>query len=482
LSWVEPDTHGWVINPATDGDWQRLVDEYAGEYPDPFINVIAAARGGGCKTVVVENRYVDPDYRSEYSAFWSLKFEGQSAFARRLHFFSKSLTDEQIHALPPKPGYLGYSVLRPLPQGRIGRTVLAPPVHLRQATLTSVTDHVSLFGNPLTVHGVPFCQQDCEYLRCAHAAAWMCHYAAYRRDIVGRHTTAKLVGLTPSMLSVQRALPSKGMTNNQLQAVFGGLGEPALFYGLSDLPTVLGVPDPKPLRDEDGDLVSPGYWDTRMISIICRYLNSGFPVLVSTEKHAFVLVGWFRDGDEVRFIACDDQVGPYEIVDSPFGHAKAPWLSLMIPLPPKVFLSGESAENACFQHLLGFASKVPQLAQMASDLSSGKIELRSSLKLGSDFKKEIESKTSSAEVLRALRLARLPHWVWTVEAHLRDACETDEPCVFAEAMYDSTSFDLAPRLICVSLPGVVAVYPPDGGQTVIVAGGPAPWPSLLKVH
>lgn len=482
LPWVDPDTHGWVANPASDADWSQLIDEYAGEYPDPFTNVIGAARGGGCRTVVVENRYVDADYRSEYSAFWSLKFENQSPFARRLHFFSERLTDAQIHDLPEQPGYLGYCVLRPLAQGRVGRTVLAPPASLRGATLTTVTDRVSLFGNPLTVRGVPFCQQDGEYLRCAHAAAWMCHYPAFRREIVGRHTTAKLVGLTPSMLSVQRALPSKGMTQNQLQAVFGGLGQPALFYGMSELPKVRGVPDPDPQRDEDDDVVPAGHWDTRMISIICRYLNSGFPVLISTEKHAFVLVGWFRDGEEVRFVACDDQVGPYEIVESPFDHAKAPWMSLMIPLPPKVFLSGESAENACYLHLLGFASKVPQLTQLANDLTSGTIELRSSLKLGSDFKRDIESKTSSTEVLRTLRLARLPHWVWTVEAHMRGACETDQPCVFAEAMYDSTSFDLSPRLICVSLPGVVAVYPPDGAESVIVAGGPAPWPSLLKAH
>jgi len=482
LAWVDPDTHGWVSNPASDDDWAKLIAEYAGEYPDPFTKVIETARGGGARTVVVENRYVDADYRSEYSAFWSLKFENQSPFTRRMHFFSKQLSDAEIHDLPDEHGYLGYSVLRPVPHGRVGRTVLAPPTELSQATLTCVTDRVSLFGNTLSISGVPFCQQDGEFLRCAQAAAWMCHYPAFRREIVGRRTTAKLVELTPSMLSVQRALPSKGMTQNQLQAVFGSLGQPALFYGMSSLPTVLGVRDPEPQFDEDGDPVPPGRWDTRMISIICRYLNSGFPVLISSASHAFVLVGWFRDGEHVRFVACDDQVGPYEVIDSPFDHYKAPWVSMMIPLPPKVFLSGESAENAFHQHLLGFANQLPPLKPLGEALMAGTLELRSSLKLGGEFKEQIQSKTSSPDVLRALRLARLPHWVWTVEAHMRGACDAGEPCVFAEAMYDSTSFDRSPRLICLSLPGVVAVYPPDGGKPIAIAGGAAPWPSLLTAH
>jgi hypothetical protein len=482
LAWADPDTHGWVIHPADDSDWNDLIEEYAGDYPKPFKQVVATVRSGGCRTVVVENRYVDADYRSEYSAFWSLKFENQSPFARRLHFFAESLTDEQLHSLPDNPGYLGYSVLRPVPQGSVGRTVLAPPPELSQATLTRISDTISLFGNSLTVEGVPFCQQDGEYLRCAHAAAWMCHYSAYRNGIVGRHTTAKLVGLTPSMLSVQRALPSKGMTQNQLQAVFGGLGQPALFYGLSNLPQVRGVVDPEPILDEDEEPLPPGLWDTRMYSIICRYLNSGFPVLVSSEDHAFVLVGWFREGEEVHFVACDDQIGPYEIIKSPFDHYKAPWMSLMIPLPPKVFLSGESGENAGYITLLSLARRIPQLNALADDLDAGRLQLRSSLKLGSAYKDEIGSKTSSSEVLRTLRLSRLPRWVWIVEAHMRGECEADKSCVFAEAMYDSTSFDLSPRLISVSLPGVVAVYPPDEGAPVSVAGGLPPWPSLLTAH
>jgi hypothetical protein len=481
MPWVDPNTHGWVLHPREDADWDALVHEYGGDFPDPLQQVFRVARDGGCSTVVVENRYVDLDFRSEYSAFWSLRFESPPPFARRLHFFKAELQDEQIHAVDGKDGYLGYSILRPLGSGAVGRTVLQPPPALASATLATVEEQVSLYGNRLWVRGVPFVQQDCEYLRCAHAAAWICHYTAYLRGLVGRQTTASIVDHTPSLLSAHRALPSKGMNLNQLQAVFGSVGQPALFYGLSNMPRVRGVKDPKPAVDKDGKARAAGYWDTRIFSVICRYLNSGFPVLIAGQDHAFALVGWFRDGDKIRFVACDDQKGPYEIIDSPFTHYKAPWHSIMVPLPPKVFLTGESAENAAYELILTYGLNVAGLQPLADGLRAGTLRLRSSLKDVRAFKDEVQTQTTSDDVLRAVRLARLPHFVWTVEAHDTSQCDQG-PCVYAAALYDSTSSDLSATLNILSLPAVVGIYPPDHGVPVVVTGGSAPWQSMLTAH
>ena len=478
--WVEPDAHGWVLHPSTDADWQKIIDEYGGDRPRPLEEVLKVARDSECQSVVVENRYVDLDYRSEFSAFWSLRFQTPPPFARRLHFFASKVEEGNLHKIPDDARYLGYSVLRPVAGGRVGRTVLAPPPALRSATLTLIQDDVSLFGNDLRVHGVPFCQQDGEYLRCAHVAAWICHYVAFKRKLVGRETTAAIASKSPPMLSTERALPSKGMTLNQLQAVFEALGQPALFYGLSNMPRVRGVPEPAPEADSEGNKLPPGLWDTRILSVVCRYLNSGFPVLIGTDDHALILVGWLRDGGDVRFVACDDQVGPYELLDSPFTHYKTPWRSIMIPLPPKVFLSGESAENAAFETLMAIGEAAqPALAE---GLAQGQIELRSSLKSGRAFKRAVASQASSEDVLRLVRLARLPHWVWAIEAHDRAACELNKPCVVAEVLVDSTSSDLAPRVDLLALPGLVVAYPPDEGRPVAEEAGMAPWRSLLNAH
>lgn len=120
--WVDPDSFGSVLKLADEETWQSFTREYAGGLPPrPFDQVVATVRAGGCRTVVVEHRYVDVDYRSEYSNFWSLKFDARSAFTRRLHFFSEDLDEEKLHLLDEGCGYLGYAVIRPVEYGR-GRT------------------------------------------------------------------------------------------------------------------------------------------------------------------------------------------------------------------------------------------------------------------------------------------------------------------------------------------------------------------------
>lgn len=507
--WVSPDIACWVKHPRTDRDWAALVAEYVGdpEKAEPLRRVLDVARRGGCLTVVIENRYVDVDYRSEYSAFWSLKFDNQSPFTRRLHFFAAEFDEDRVHKLLKgmRDSYLGYSVIRPVPYGRVGRTVLAPPPEL-QAHLTAITDHVSFFGQSLEVKGVPFCQQDAEFLRCAHAAAWICHYTASRHGQVGRRNTAEVVELSPSSLSPERARPSRGLNYNQLQVVFGELDQPAILYGLSNLPKVVGVAEPvSPDVPEEGEgeddpprLPTPaGYWDRRLESIICRYLNSGFPVLVGAEDHAFVLVGWRRDDEGViQFIACDDAVGPYEVIPSPFEHYKTPWEAIMVPLPPRVYMSAESAESRAHDALRSMskdgaerlsAAGNPNAAKLLSDLreelGDGRITLRTSLRTGASVKEGIAGATNSDEVLALIRGARLPHWVWLVEAHRRKLCGTKKGrCVVAAVVLDSTACDIEAPLDILTMPGTVIAYPPDDADEVTIDGSIDPWRSLIEVH
>lgn len=447
--------------------------------------IFKAVRAGGCRTVIVENRYVDGDFRSEFSAFWSRRFDGVPAFARRLHFFTTEIRDNELHALPDNSGYLGYAVIRPIEQGPVGRTVIAPPPEQRDATLALATDEITLFGNRLAVEGAPFCQQDGEYFRCAHAAAWMCHYSAVLRGLVPRQPTSAFIDATPTMLSLERPLPSKGMSLQQLQAVFGAFQQPALFYGLGKMPRVAGVEDPAPPPPADGHVLLPGKWDTRVFSVVCRYLNSGYPVFIATQDHAFALVGWYRDGDWIRFIVNDDQRGPYGVIDSPFEDSRGVWQALMVPLPPRVLLSAESAENRA--HLafraLGSAPGVAAAwAEIANGVADKSISLRTLLRDASEYKIELASRGVPEEATRLLRLARLPHFVWVVEAHDREARRAGEPCVIAEVVIDSTSNDYAPRLDALLMPELAMTYPPDGGTPAAVPNQTNRWQSSLPLN
>ena len=273
--------------------------------------------------------------------------------------------------------------------------MLLPPPQLRNATMALVEDEVSVFGNKLTIRAAPYSEQDGEFLRCAHSAIWACHYSAYRRGLVGRRLTAELAELAPALLSAARSLPSPGMTLEQIQAVFDATGQPALLYGMNQLPEVRGVENPPPKidpTDPDKKRILPaGLWDTRLFSVICRYLNSGFPVLIANARHAWVLVGWFKRAGQIRFVACDDQQGPYEVVQSPFTDKRKPWLAIMVPLPPKVFMSGEMAENwghrtfRAFGQVAGVPPSWAALSQALASLPKG-VSLRTFLRDGREYK------------------------------------------------------------------------------------------------
>lgn len=479
--WIDPDTHGWVHNPSSDSDWEALLQRFGGLPNSPLARVLEVARQGRCRSIIEENRYVDVDYRSEYSAFWSERFPSRPAFGRRLHFFRKSLSEGTLDRLPTDPGYLGYTVLKPIEPGRVGRTMLAPPRRLAKATLALATDRVSLFGTTLSVTGAPFCEQDGEYLRCAHAAIWMCHYAASRRGLVGRQATASLVEMSPSTLSHERALPSAGLTLNQIQAIFATTGQPALFYGVNQLPSVEGVDTPIPEETADGQVIHPGFWDTRIFSVLCRYLNAGFPVLVGTLNHAFVVVGWYRDKGRIRYVLCDDQVGPYEVVQSPFTDRRAPWNSIMVPLPPKVYMSGETAETTTHFLIRAHSARrgAPQpWKDLADGIANGSISLRTFLRANGDYKASVAGQGRPREATRALRLARLPHWVWVTEAQDRGLRAAGEPAVRAEMVFDSTSSDQRAAACAITLPGLTLTVPPDSGKAEAAPSGD-PWKSHL---
>jgi hypothetical protein len=483
--WVAPDTSAWVHHPASAADWEVLRDRFEATAVAPLARVLDVAKANRCRTVIEENRYVDPDFRSEYTAFWADRFRAPRPFTRRLHFFKKSIAEEKMHQLPADPGYLGYCVVKPLPVGRVGRTVLAPPPRLlKKARLALTTDEISLFGRPLSVTGAPFCEQDGEFLRCAHAASWMAHYHAACRGSVGRHLTAQLVDLSPTSVWHERALPSPGLTLNQIQAVFASTGQPALFYGLSKMPEVQGVDNPTPKYWDPAKkkMKHPGLWDTRIFSVLCRYLNAGFPAIITTENHAFTAVGWFREGKRIRFVVCDDQWGPYETVTSPFTDRRAPWTGFMIPLPPKVYLTGEMAESTAHYRARSYgavSNAPPEWVQLKEGIEQNDVSLRTFLRSNLGYKSALKAQGRDDAITRMLQLARLPHWVWVVELHDRDSRRRGKKSVLAEFVFDSTSSDDRPGLDLLSLPGATMSYPPDGGKGDLETTVPKPWRSQL---
>lgn len=470
MRWDDPDP-AEVVRLESQNDWDSLLRRYS---PNllirPFERCLEVARAGLAKTVVIETRYLDLDYRSEFSSFFSKTFGEIPDTAHRLHFFKGTVGANQLAALPEETrvGYLGYVVIRPSPLGRVGRSVLVPPPESSDFVQTRVVDRVNLFGQILRVFGVPFAQQDTQFGRCAHVAAWVCHYTAWLRGDVTRRPMADFSLLADPNVAEGRPLPSQGLTGLQLSNLMREFALPPIVYRMGSLPES-GQEPAVPPHDDDED---PGTWDTRAIAILCRFLNSGYPVLVGTHDHAFVVIGYKREKREgkpwIRFIRHDDQKGPYldvgnilDDVDGQTGDRYSPWQLLIAPVPDKLWLLPEAAERAGAE-LLRRYDELQGSGILRKLLDARRLTFRTLAMKSSCYKKAASDRHLDKAPVREIRLARLPRFVWVVEAVDRQARERGRPCVVGEAVFDSTSSDANPNVLILRVPGSMLVQQTDG--------------------
>lgn len=465
-TWDEPDP-GEILLLQSDADWASLRDRYAIHHPRPFERCLEVARAGGATCVVVETRYIDAEYRSEFAAFYSIAFASFPDATHRLHFFRDALTPAEVaRADGDRHGYVGYVVVRPVRTGPVCHAMLTPPPDMMDAVRCSVPETVHLFGSPLTVHGVPFAQQDTQLGACAHVSAWVCHRTASLRHDVDRRTLGQFATTVNASLSPNREVPTRGLTLGQMSDVIRQNGLSPLFYAPGNLPAP-SLPWTPPAATPP----PAGSGDPRLVAVMCRHLSSGFPVMVAAVDHAFNIVGWIRDPAKsgwIRFVRHDDQRGPYLWVDDLFadvdqatGHAYGQWNAVIVPLPPKVWLPPENAEEDAYAQLAAASAAVaPHVSNVesVSDLvGQGRLALRTFARTSNDFKKELAGRGFDATAEEELRTARMSRRVWVVEAIDRTARAAGQPCVLGEVVYDATSAELDPRALAVRIHGCVWV-------------------------
>ena len=485
--WIDADHHRvldllaeFKLTPTTPAEWESALDRYLNSRNDrPLKRCLEVVQDNDAKTLVIETRYLDVDYRSEYSAYFSRLFAGVPDSAHRLHFFSEQLDESSLWNMPEGVGYLGYIVIRPAHNGPVARALLKPPPDCINAIRTSVTESVSLFGNSLDVTGVPFSQQDTDLGACAHAAAWMCHYTAYLRNEVARKPLASFSLMADASLQPKRSLPSSGLTVEQLSEIFRTFERPAIFYALGQLPPVQlpwlpAGPTPLPAVPPEITPPPPGKWDTRVISTICRYLNSGIPVLVGTFDHAFILCGYQRSAEDpswVNFYRNDDQRGPYlrvmdalNDVDYATGYAHTPWRTLHVPVPQKVWLSPEAAEQAGGINLqaASIASSPTvrtlyggEIDDVDALIANNQLALKTYVIPSREFKEQLIDRGVSEAMARVYRYLRMSRYVWVVEAIDRQLRTAGRPCVIGQAIFDATSSDRHPNLLALDIHGLL---------------------------
>jgi len=409
---------------------------------------------------VIEYRYIDPDYRSEHSRFYSITFRRYPSVAHRIHFFTlpppAAWNDPQqgLDFTPLADAYLGFVVVRPLAGARVGRVALAPPQAHADDVTCLTTESVNVFGVRMRVRSAPFMAQDGQLGVCAHMALWVVaqhHHLAYGRE---RRTSGGIADLIPTDLGLGRPAPSSGLTVDQLAAGCRSLDLPALVYKCRD-----------PAVDLPAGEQIPG--------IVCRYLNSGMPVIVAAGgHHAFTLVGYRRvdpgtPDERIHFIRQDDEAGPYQLVED-FAHdPHGRWEWLIVPLPQKVFLAGEVAESLGKEQLVHTARIAGGAAGALADAIEAEpheVSFRSTVVRSNRFKEALAERGFHPDIVALYRRMPLPRWIWVVEAIRKQERAQRLPAVLGEAIVDATDHGRDPHVLAWRVPGTLWSWRPDDDE------------------
>jgi hypothetical protein len=432
-----------------------LARYYSGSRPGVVDEVFGQAYTLNAQTAVIEYRYLDADYRSEHASFYSITFRRYPSVAHRIHFFSQpppEVLENETTALDFSNlagSYVGFVVLRPITGAPIGRVSLAPPPGLEGEITCLTYERPNVFGVRMNVRSAPFMAQDSQLGVCAHMSLWAA--ARHHRLAFGHpgFTVAAIAERIPAEMG--RVAPSTGLTVHQIAVGCRALELPALIYRCEPV----------------GDLPA----DESIPRIACRYLNSGMPVIVAAgSRHAFCLVGYTRvdagtSDERIHFIRQDDEAGPYQVVED-FAHdSYGIWQHLIVPLPAKIFVPGETAESLGKEKLVAAAaeSDSPDAAEIsaAGTGEPGQIMFRSAAVLSNRFKEALPDRQYDPEIVARYRGMPMPKWLWVVEAIRRPERNHRQPAVVGEALIDATDHGRDMKVLAWHIPGELGMWNPD---------------------
>ena len=226
---------------STDIAFQTLYARPPGTTPDPWLLPQAEylqvyLKEIGCQTVVVENHYIDRVFMHDAMVYYVRSLRSYPNFTKRVHFFKQQFDHAHWHKMirqagkgkhseieqELQAGYLGFSVVRPLLDSPIGRTVLPAPLSSTpsqtKSSFTTIRRHnVHLAGFSLHVKGVPFQSQDQGVSACATTALWSAlDYVSVTEEITVSSPASITESATRYPLQEGRPFPNEGLTVRQI--------------------------------------------------------------------------------------------------------------------------------------------------------------------------------------------------------------------------------------------------------------------------
>ena len=216
------------IKLNTSADLIQLEQHISIEYSPKHVSQrLIGGISDAVKSVLIEENYVDKDYRSTYYNFYSKKGQKYRADCVRLHFFDQTVSFDENGLKLSWEGerlddhYFGYMVLRPTGIATIGRSILSPDVRSGAKGSIIRADHkVHLLGYKLSIQGFPSMDQHIDISVCAHAACWsiLRHYS--EKFNIYREFHTHDITLMAQQFNPGGLVPSKGLEVSHAERVF----------------------------------------------------------------------------------------------------------------------------------------------------------------------------------------------------------------------------------------------------------------------
>lgn len=432
------------------------------------------------QTIVMENEYVDHDFLEDFAGYYLKCFQAYRRFCSRLHFFknsfnnddflklltgeNSSLTSDSLNA-----NYLGFIVVKPLPQTIIGRTCLITyPEEDGRCFPINQKNTVNLFGISLDIEGLPFQEQDMVVAACATNALWS----------IFQYTGKKFHHHIPSPVEITRAATANLALGNRTIPNAKGLIVEQMADAIRSVslePFLINVTDDYLLQST---LYAYLRGEIPVILIMSLFDTSKAPIFPS--GHAVVVTGYCLGKGKItptvpegfqlkatqidKLYVHDDQIGPYarmvlEGKTFKFEKRELPTLSsswkgrdgkedsmkvvpttLLIPLYNKIRIPFEAIYSAVYyfdkffetlkkQILTGPKNEIDEpIFQerlvwdiFITSLNDLKSEVFATNNLPSDYKKEI-------------LLGSFPKFIWRAKA----TCGGEEAL---DLLFDATDFE-----------------------------------------
>lgn len=195
-----------------------------------YKNIVKGLQRYKAQTLLIEKIHVSRDFLDSYAGYIVESFEFYPKYCNRIHIFSTEFNEDDLHRELSKPdssfikeivgSYLGFIVVRPIPNSVIGLTILDPRIYIQEENviLFGVRKYyIHLFGQKIELITLAYQEQDKGTSACATASIW---YLLNKIAILPRYYLKSPILITHSAGDIgyngDQLFPNKGLNQTQM--------------------------------------------------------------------------------------------------------------------------------------------------------------------------------------------------------------------------------------------------------------------------